>query len=112
MFPLSSRCGLSKITRIDIKATRDAIRKLTAAAVYNLEGREPTGAEVGKVPLTARVAVDVMQDLQIQAAVGVTVALKSCVPTESVWVGYRLRCSRGCNGSQSAKIGHIAHARC
>ena len=46
-------------------------------------GRVPTGAEVGR----ARVAVvDVCAGLTVPSTVGDAVALKSCVPTESVCV--------------------------
>jgi hypothetical protein len=59
-------------------------------------GRDVTGAEVDKVPLTARVVVaagkveevDEVAARSVDAsAVGVTVTLKSCVATESVCVG-------------------------
>ena len=41
---------------------------------------------MGKVPLTAKVAVDVKAGLEVTRAVGVGLALKSGVPTERVWV--------------------------
>ena len=50
----------------------------------------PTGAEVGRVPLTARVEVAVPAGLVVALVVardvGDRVALKSCVLTERVWV--------------------------
>lgn len=88
MFPLESPFRLSKADGSTSK--RRAIQYGNSPLLSaHSDGREPTGAEVGKVPLTANVAVAVPAGLVLMKGVGDSlagIALKSCVPTEGVSV--------------------------
>ena len=82
MFPLASPFRLSNASGSTSKRRAMQYGNSPLLSVHSV-GRGPTGAEVGRAMVAV---VDVPAGLVAARDVGVTVALKSCVLTEIVWV--------------------------